>query len=163
MGENLGLSCLYWRTYPYLFNRLAHLSSSYGYNKKLYQGYYGVSGSSAYQPPWYTVSRYSQAWNKLSSDQAPIDQRVYNAAIHWISPYPVDNAIRFPEKNIVPLIKVFKTHAQPRAAITWHWQFLRPFPLNFLGRSPARERKPNSRTIASFHGLYSYRTWLSTN
>ena len=37
--------------------RLAHISSSYGYNQNLYQGYYGVTGSGSYQPPWYTVSQ----------------------------------------------------------------------------------------------------------
>lgn len=35
------------------YDRLAHASSSYGYNQNLYQGSNGVSGSGVYQPPWY--------------------------------------------------------------------------------------------------------------
>ncbi|KAL9967253.1 hypothetical protein ACROYT_G025438 [Oculina patagonica] len=42
------------------YDRLAHISSWYGYNQKLYQGFYGVSGSAAYQPPWYTPRYYVQ-------------------------------------------------------------------------------------------------------
>ncbi|XP_020617628.1 uncharacterized protein LOC110055547 [Orbicella faveolata] len=40
------------------YDRLAHISSSYGYNQKLYQGYHGVSGSASWQPPWYTPRYY---------------------------------------------------------------------------------------------------------
>jgi len=40
------------------YDRLAHISSGYGYNQKLYQGYHGVSGSAAYQPPGYTPRYY---------------------------------------------------------------------------------------------------------